>query len=58
MVFELQNKLMKKLLLKKNNLFIFKFFFLKFNKKIYCNKIFKVNCCNIWNLLQQKSSIA
>ena len=26
MVFELQNKLMKKLLLKKNNLFIFKFF--------------------------------
>ena len=27
-------------------------------KSTYCNGIFKVNRCNMWNLLQRKSSVA
>ena len=54
MVFELQNRLMKKLLFKKMiYLFLILFKFIFFNKKsTYCNEIFKVNRCNMWNLLQ------
>ena len=62
MVFELQNGLIKILLFKKNDLFIFNFFkkfiFLIKKKSTYCNEIFKVNRCNMWNLLQRKSSVA
>ena len=58
MVFELQNRLIKNYNLK-NDLFIFKLKKNIFNKKIaYCNENFKVNHCNIWNLLQRKSSVA